>query len=77
MELLERKRIIEEILKEGRNAEVEEVTVTAGGGVTRKAIAGSQKQWVISLRQKREFVRRVKEQMKQLPLEQSKLRNGG
>ena len=33
---LESKRILEDLLKEGRNAEVEEgrVTVTAGGGVT-------------------------------------------
>ena len=43
MELLEKKRILEEWLKEGRNAEVEEgrVTVAAGGGVTRQAAAGS------------------------------------
>ena len=43
MELLERKRISEEWLKEGRNAEVEEgrAKVTAGGGVTRHAVARS------------------------------------
>ena len=37
------KRILEEMLKERRNAEVEEgrVTVSAGGGVTRQAVAGS------------------------------------
>ena len=46
MDLLERKRILEELWKEGRNAEVEEgrVKVTAGGGagggVTRQAVAG-------------------------------------
>ena len=43
MELLERKRMVE-LLKEGRNGEVVEegrVTVTAGGGVTRQAVAGS------------------------------------
>ena len=43
MELLERKRILEEMLKEERNAEVEEgrVTVIAGGGATRQSVAGS------------------------------------
>ena len=43
VQLLERKRILEEMSKEGRNAEVEEgrVTVTAGGGVTLQPVAGS------------------------------------
>ena len=43
MVLLERRRILEDLLKEGRNAEVEEgrVKVTAGGGITRQAVAGS------------------------------------
>ena len=42
MELLERNRILEEWLKEGRNAEVEEgrASVIAGGGDTLQAVAG-------------------------------------
>ena len=42
MALRERKRILEEWFKEGRNAEVEEgrAEVAAGGGVIRQAVAG-------------------------------------
>ena len=43
MELLERRMILEEWLKEGRNAEVQEerAEVIAGGGVIRQAVAAS------------------------------------
>ena len=43
MELLGAKWILEDMLKEERHANVEEgrFTVIAGGGVTRKAVAGS------------------------------------
>ena len=43
MDLLEKKQAMEELLKERRNTEVEEwsVTVVAEGGVAHKAAAGS------------------------------------